>query len=270
MKRQVMLCLRRVVATCNKNRNWLLTGTGLVTMGIGCYLFVRETPKVERLKEELRKSHIDDPLLYEQIFVVIRGYAPAFAMIFLSGTCFVSAACYNQARIDSLVVAYGALNHKFAQYRAKLTEEEDAEIMAELDSDLAWTKSQLQKAQETIKELQGDTQFWEPFFGDFFWMKKEDLIMALFKLNQKFSTDGYVCLNDFYDLVGLPDTNLGMALGWSAEVGEAFYGYSFVELEPLDHICHKPDGSNYIHIHWKNDPTPDYLEDYGCEPYEMF
>lgn len=269
MKRQVMLCLRRVVATCNKNRNGLLTGAGLVTMGIGCYLFVKETPKVELLKEELYRAHRDDPPLYEKIFVVIRGYAPAFGMIFLSGTCFVSASYYNQARIDSLIVAYGALSHKFSQYRAKLTEEEDAEIIAELDSDLAWTKAELQKSQEKIKELQGDVQFWEPFYGDFFWMKKEDLIMAIFKLNQKFSTDGYICLNDFYDLVGLEDTNLGMALGWSAEAGEAFYGYSFVELEPLDHICYRPDGSKYIHIHWKHDPTPDYLADYGCDPFTL-
>lgn len=62
----------------------------------------------------------------------------------------------------------------------------------------------------------GDELFVEEFSGRYFLSSKLKVIQAEKRVNELFQVRGYATLNDFYDFLGLPKTELGKRLEWNA------------------------------------------------------
>lgn len=77
--------------------------------------------------------------------------------------------------------------------------------------------------------------FYEYNHGELFERTKTHVLTAEYLLNLKFIQQGFVTLNDFYESLSLPRTDLGDVLGWFT-TDEGFHGCPWIrfEWEPLE------------------------------------
>lgn len=122
---------------------------------------------------------------------------------------------------------------------------------------------------DTIKNS-GDTPngvltFYDPVAKRYFKRTMEEVLEAEYLLNRAFILRGYAPLNELYAFLGLEKTSDGEKLGWSQEVGGAFYGYEWIDFEhPYVGNENRTEHDYYL-LDMPFLPTDDYLSD----PYDM-
>lgn len=67
----------------------------------------------------------------------------------------------------------------------------------------------------------------EGYSGRLFWSSEEAVRDAVRKFNELYARDRYVCLNDFYEILGIETSHFGHQFGWA-------YGSDFYDEEPLN------------------------------------
>lgn len=67
----------------------------------------------------------------------------------------------------------------------------------------------------------------EGYSGRLFWSSEEAVREAVRKFNELYARDKYVCLNNFYEILGIETSHFGHQFGWA-------YGSDFYGEEPLD------------------------------------
>ena len=73
-----------------------------------------------------------------------------------------------------------------------------------------------------------------PEYGSYFQSTAEKVLKAEMELNRIFIIRRRATLNDFFKLLDLNPVEGGDNLGWSDEIGEQYYGYSWVDFEHYD------------------------------------
>ena len=116
------------------------------------------------------------------------------------------------------------------------------------------------EAKNDIKEApipaeENEFIFYDYFSHRDFLAKLEDVIAAQYDLNRLFALRGYAMLNDYYALLGLPQTDDGAILGWSLDSGIEFYGYEWIDFINQKH--EEEDGSVWYSIFMPFEPTID-------------
>jgi hypothetical protein len=95
--------------------------------------------------------------------------------------------------------------------------------------------------------------FFEFNCGEFFEYDMAEMLSAEYQFNQDFISRGYACLNDFYDIIGIPQTDVGDVIGWNQADGYPWidFEHELVELE---------DGMECYFIYLPEPPAPDYFD----------
>lgn len=205
---------------------------------------VRATPEaIERIKYDSRFNHDGDSYAYtklEAIRSAWKCYIPTALYGISTIACILGSNALNKRQQATLTSAYMLLNNTYKEISKK---DEDGE------SRKAVVKEQ--NVHPTLLDSE-DALFYEFNHGDFFNRKQIDVLSAEYELNQKFISQGYACLNDFYDLIGLPKTPVGYELGWCETDGYPWidFEHELVELE---------DGMQCYLIHLPDPPIPDYI-----------
>ena len=99
--------------------------------------------------------------------------------------------------------------------------------------------------------------FYDPRGYRYFNRSMEEMIDANLNLNKKFIDRGFVSLNEYYDLLGLPTIESGDEIGWSEEAGYTYYNYKWIGIE-YDLVT-MDDGLECYVIRFTNEPTADYV-----------
>lgn len=214
-----------------KNAPTILTVTGITAMASSTYWAVKATPKALALKEkaEVEKNKkagtfkgdkVNDWVPLTKIEIVQtcwRCYAPAFITGVLGAACLVGANSMNLRKNAALAAAYALSETNFKEYREKTLEEigeKKEEKIRNAVAEEKITKNPMNTS--TVLETgNGDTLCYDAICGRYFKSSIEKLKSALNELNMELVQDGYVSLNQYYDLIGLPDGMLGDDLGWS-------------------------------------------------------
>lgn len=74
----------------------------------------------------------------------------------------------------------------------------------------------------------GETVFYDPWSGSFFGCTKDRVDKAVNAVNLRLTGVDFVSLNEFYDELDVPNTQLGNYVGWTSRLGENLnmtYGY---------------------------------------------
>lgn len=214
-----------------KNAPTILTMTGITAMASSTYWAVKATPKALTLKEkaEVEKNkkagtfkgdRVNDwvPLTKLEIVQTCwRCYAPAFITGVLGAACLIGANSMNLRKNAALAAAYALSETNFKEYREKTLEEVGEKKEEKIRNAVAEEKiSKNPVNTSTVLETgNGDTLCYDAICGRYFKSSIEKLKSALNELNMELVQDGYVSLNQYYDLIGLPDGMLGDDLGWS-------------------------------------------------------
>ena len=230
-----------------KNASTFLTCIGAGGMIATVVLAVKATPnaqkkiagaKIEKL-QALQTS--DDPTSVlnspanltptETVLACWNEYAPAIAVGTASLICIFGANLLSRRQQASIISAYAALDQAFREYRGKVLS------LAGVETDHAVMNS----IQEEHKDSDEKNPPWEVVqtfylegYPKFFDMTMEQVARAEYCLNRIFVLRGYATFNEFLHFLGLDDLGeKGEHIGWESYIGEAFYGYQWID---FDHI----------------------------------
>ena len=195
-----------------RNASTILTGIGGAGVIATSIMAVKATPKALTLLENAKEEKGDDLTKLESIKIAGPAYIPTILVGVSTIACIFGANILNRRHQAALMSAYALLDNSYKEYKSKVIdlygEEADARVREEIAKD-----------KHTGDEKSSDNDsvlFYDEFSGRYFNALMSDVLKAEYDLNRKLATWGGVYLNEFYELVGLPTTDYGDHLGWSA------------------------------------------------------
>lgn len=162
---------------------------------------------------------------------VVKIAAPSYILTAVCGVttiaCIIGSNTLNRKQIASLIGAYALLKKSYDEYQNKVRElyGDDDPVRNAIVQD-RYTDSAVSdfKDDETLL-------FYDEYHEEFFHRKMIEVLDAEYQLNRKFVTDGEASLNDFFRLLGLPETEEGDILGWSLEACCDFFAFTWIDFQ---------------------------------------
>lgn len=191
---------------------------------------VAETKPEEYTAEDSKK---DLAIVYAQTGVeLVKLYGPAVVLGTLSITSMLASNNILRKRNVALAAAYSTVDKGFKEYRGRVVERFGEAMDKELRYNLKakeieevvvnedGTESVVKKTINVIDDPNGYSEF-ARFFDDSCPGWEEDPHFRLMFLknqqnyaNDKLQTQGYLFLNDVYEMLGFPKTKAGQMVGW--------------------------------------------------------
>lgn len=168
----------------------------------------------KQLEEGGWQTRVDKLTTAETIKAAWKCYIPTAIIGLSTITCIFGANTLNKRQQAAITSAYMLLDNTYKQYKEKVSK---------LLGDNADTMVKKSIIEDQYSE---NTLFYEYHYGEFFERRKADVLNAEYQLNLKFASQGHACLNDFFELLGLPITQEGEVIGWSSQEG-----YSAIDFE---------------------------------------
>ena len=192
--------------------------------------YVKEHGFTEKYTEEDSKK--DLTIVHTQMAVkVVKLYAPAVIIGVASLGCILSSHKILSKRNAAIAAAYTAIDKSFKEYRGRVVER----FGADLDKELRYN-IKAKEIEETITDEKGkektvtntvntmdasDISDYARFFdvGNENWTKDPEFNLMFLKHQQSQANDilkakGHLFLNDVYEMIGIPKSQAGQAVGW--------------------------------------------------------
>lgn len=232
----------------------ILTCIGAIGVVATAVMAVKATPKALMLIEDEADRNPEELTKLDIVGLTWRCYIPAFMIGTATIACIFGANALNQRQQAALASAYMMLDQSYKEYRNKVKElyGEDADQKVRM----AIAEDKYGQFKITTTEDKFKSLFYEPYYGQIFERYMIEVQDAEYKLNQKLAMEGEVSLNDFFELLGLPKTEMGEVVGWSADSSFDFHNYTWIEFE--HELVKTDDGMEYYSIHMPVPPVYGY------------
>lgn len=231
-KPNVSKVIRDIRIGLSKRSPEILTGIGIAGMITTTVLAVRATPKALQLIEEREREielnsdgeSFENLNQLDKVKIAWKCYIPAAVTCGVSIACLIGANSVNAKRNAALAAAYTLSDTALREYRDKVVEtigEKKEQAIRDKVSEEHVKKTPLDR-QSIILTDKGDTLCLEPLSGRYFKTNIDKIKKAENDINKRILTDPFnagASLNEFYDEVGLPHTDLGETLGWNLDIG---------------------------------------------------
>lgn len=229
MSKQNLTDLVKTIQTAvTKHSPEILTGIGIAGMVTTAILAVKATPTALKLiteAEDENANYGDREHLtkIEIVKVAWKPYIPAIVTCIVSISCLIGASSVNIRRNAALATAYKLSEAALMEYKDAVIEtigEKKEQSVKEKIS-----KNRIEKnpvSNNTIYVTgNGDTLFLEPISGRYFYSDIEQVRSIINTLNEIMYSDpfGRILLSDFYDAIGLKQTDISDDIGWNIENG---------------------------------------------------
>ena len=196
----------------------ILTGIGITGLLSTTILAVKATPKALQLIDEKKEEMNTDELTNTEVVKTCwKCYIPAAVTASVSVACLIGANSVNSKRNAVLATAYKLSESAFSEYKEKVIETIGEKKEEEVRDKIA--KGRIEKNpvknNEVIITGKGDVLCYDIVSGRYFKSDVDKIRKAENTLNKKLMNDMYCSLNEFYDLIGLPFTQMGFELGWN-------------------------------------------------------
>lgn len=200
----------------------ILVATGIVGMLTTTVIAVKATPKAMQLIEEAKEEKGEELTKLETVKAAAKVYiAPAITAV-TSTACIIGASKINRKRNAALATAYAISEAALNEYKDKVVATIGEKKEREIQDAIA--KDDIDRAPVHTKEVfltdNGNTLCYDVMSGRYFRSSMESLKSAICDLNFQMMDDVWVSLNDFYDTIGLKQTQQGDLLGWSVTDGK--------------------------------------------------
>lgn len=235
-----------------QNKSSILAISGAIGMIASVGLAIRNTAKYKDIIHSKDNNKIDN---IERLKVAVPLYFPVVLLTSGSLACIIGATVLNTKHNRSMTAAYILLENSFKQYKDKVAELYGSDAPRKVETEITNDKFEEKKTQ--LKNSENDL-FYDEYRGEFFESTLDYVREAMYHVNRNFILRGYTTLNEVYDFLNLSHTEQGDILGWSADYGWCYYGYSWI-----DYYCERResrDGTEYYAIIFPFQPTPDALE----------
>ena len=211
----------------------ILTGVGIAGMIGTTVMAVKATPKAIQLLEDKKKeTGVEQLPVKEVVKATWKRYIPAAITGVASAACLIGACSINARRTAAIITAYNLSKTALEEYKEKVVETIGEEKEKAIREKVA--KDRLDKNpvrdNEIIVTGNGDDLCYDGVFGRPFRSNKNAIERAVNAVNRKIasSVDMYASLNEFYEALGLPPTEIGDKLGWKLDDGEIQVEYDAI------------------------------------------
>ncbi len=243
-----------------RNSSTILTCIGAVGVVATSVMAVKATPKVLTLLEKAKDEKGEELTKWETIKVATPTYIPAVITGAATIACIFGSNIISKHQQATLMSAYALLDNSYKEYKKKVDELYGEEAGQKVREEIAkdkYTGDGLTFNNET--EL-----FYDFYSGRYFESTKEAVMWAEYETNRAMIVNGAVCVNEFYDFLGLESLPEYEMVGWSCGKIEETYWHPWIEFEHDDTIIDEDaDGHGGLDctiIHMPLEPFIDYLE----------
>ena len=247
-----------------RNGSTILTCAGGIGVVATSVMAVKATPKALQLLEKAKEEKGEELTKMEVVNVAGRSYIPTVIVGASTVACIFGANILNKHQQAALMSAYALLDSSFKEYKDKVKElygEETHQnivnsIMVEKADDMYISNEYLCSNCDLAVEAHDSEPkiFYDEHSGRFFESTIEQVMSAEYHLNRNYILRGYSYLNEFYEFLGIEETDYGSVLGW-APTDDGMYWIEFNHRKlTMD------DGTEYYVIEMPFEPTYDFLE----------
>lgn len=232
-----------------------------VTGGVGsAVMAVKATPRAIQLLEDAEREKGSELSIFEKVDSVIPAYAPAVCLGIVSVGAIMYGCVLNKKQQTSLASACYLVSSQFKDYQNKVTELYGEDAQKKICKELS-----LDKALD-IKEPADGKKIWYDHFSERFFEKTEaEVLRAEYNINRTFAECGEAFYNEFYNELGIPETEAGGVFGWDIEAGLNWYGSEWIDF--VHDEVETEDGKKYtvIRTSWQEN-LPEIADGlYPCE-----
>lgn len=220
-----MSLLQSSIKFLKKNASTILTYVGSAGVIATSVMAAKSTPKALALLENAKNEKEEDLTKLEKVKIAGPAYIPAIIMGASTIVCIFGANALNKRQQAALMSAYVLLDNSYKDYKKKIAELYGEDTVDEIKEEIVKDKYEENPYQvEAGKQL-----FYDDFSQRYFELTTENVLRAEHELNKMLATNYEVCLNEFYELLGIDRVDYGDYLGWSTgELVETCW-YSWID-----------------------------------------
>lgn len=211
--------LRQFGSTLKQHAPTILTAVGVAGVLYTTYTAVRISVRVGKmigLEDEERELN-DEPRMDAK--ELVQRYWVEFIPVYLSCgatiAAVISANTISSKRQAALIGAYSLSETAFRQYREKVAEQIGENKEQKVRDEVVRDQLEHSDGNEIVILGSGNVHCFDTLTGRHFESNMEKLRKAENDLNRKLINEMYASQNDFYDLIGLPQVDIGEELGWN-------------------------------------------------------
>lgn len=204
----------------------ILTCAGAVGLVVTTVVAIKATPKAYERIEQAKKEKGDDLTKLEVVKVAAPVYIPTVLIGAGTLACMFGANVLNKRQQAALISAYTLIDNSYKEYKKKLVELYGEEVHQNVVDAIAAEKAEemhitsdclCARCDMSTDDYSDPILFYDEYNHRYFEAPIEQVLMAEYHINRNFVLRGYTTLNEFYEFLGIEQTNEGDALGWAFE-----------------------------------------------------
>lgn len=214
-----------------KNSSTILSITAAVGVVATSYLSAKSAIKAAKIIESEEADKGEKLTFKETVSAVWTVYIPPVVLGASTIGCIFGANILNKRQQANLASAYALINSSYQEYKAKVKELYGEEthnniidaIAAEKCEDVHIRAGGL--VSSYTQEIDDDSEprlFYDEYSGRYFESTIEKVLLAEYHLNRNYILRGFARLNEFYEFLGLEQTDYGETVGWDI-CGEIYW-----------------------------------------------
>lgn len=202
------------------NSPQILTAVGVVGTVSTAVLTGKAAFKAGRIIHEMENNpyaeEAHDPR--EKVEATWKLFIPPVGTGLITITAIVGANHISAGRAAALATAFTLSERSFEEYRKKVIEKLGTKKEEEVRAEIATERIHRHEDESNLIVVSGtDVLCYDMFSDRYFTSNMEALKHAQNALNHTLLSDGFACLADFYDLIGLPTTAYSEEVGWTSD-----------------------------------------------------
>jgi len=237
-----------------ENSAALLTGTGVIGVVTTAILTGKASIKAHLLVEDMARQDISaGPVTTkEKVVAVAPLYVPAVA----SGLTTIGAIIFSYrisvSKSAALAAAYGISEKAFGEYKEKVLEHVTPKKAGDITDAVA--KQQMTDnpppSSQVMVVADGDILCLDTFSGRYFRCSIERIRKAENEINLEIANHNVASLGDFYEKIGLPQTDMSETFGWTLN--------NIIEIDYSTQMT--DDGRPCVVVTFTNAPQPGFQD----------
>ena len=243
-----------------RNASTILTFVGAAGVVATAVMAAKESPKAFSLLEDAKEEKGEDLTKLEKVKIAGHVYIPSVITGAATIACIFGSNVISKHQQETLMSAYALLDSSYREYKKKTDELYGEEAGKHIRGEIAKDKyTGDDSILDDSKEL-----FFDFYSGRYFESTKESVMWAQYETNRAMYVNGAVCLNEYYELLGLDNKPEYEEIGWSCGQLEEMYWHPWIEFDyektVIDEEYEHSEGIECTIIHLPMEPFMGYLD----------
>jgi hypothetical protein len=236
-----------------KHASTVLTIAGGIGVIATTVTAVKATPKALELISSAEQEKGEELTKMEKFKIAGSKYVPSILIGSATLACIFGANILNKRHQAALVSAYTLVDSSFKEYKRKIAELYGEDANKEVTREMAEDRYKDYEPEEK----NSDTRlFFDNYSMRYFESTMENVLRAEYELNKRIALNSGAFVNEFYELLDIPKTDYGAAVGWSQGILSSMYWDYWLDFDHDEVVM--DDGLECCIISFRHEPVADF------------